>query len=63
MVVARRSRFGTLKPAREGLVVEGSWKARWEVDDAVADSARLRERRSMMGLGLGRRRGLGWVSL
>ena len=45
---------------------EVSWKARREVEEREADSARLRERRSIMGLGLGfgrRRRELeGWCS-
>ena len=59
VVVARRSKLGTLKPPIVGFEVEGSWKARRdEADATLADSARLRERRSMMGLGFGRRRGL-----
>ena len=50
-----------MKP--EEMDEEGSWKARREVEEREADSARLRERRSIMGLGFGfgrRRRGLEW---
>ena len=51
-----------MKPPTEE-VDDGSWKARREVEEREADSARLRERRSIIGLGfgLGRRRGLEWL--
>ena len=51
-----------MKPPTEEVNEEGSWKARREVEARDADSARLRERRSIIGLGfgLGRRRGLEW---